>query len=139
MILCDNGIIKDQEPGSVVFSKLVDELSDDWWVETESIQSSGDIRWRCRPFGVFSSIGSAVFHTYLTAAGVILALSIFCSVILMQATRNLTDMWLVYWVSYTTQNSTGTPGILKTEPSLYFSTSSVVEQTSHLRDSHLDH
>ncbi|CAL4075675.1 unnamed protein product, partial [Meganyctiphanes norvegica] len=88
----------------------------------------------------YGSISNSVFHTYLTAMGAFLALGIFGTIILMQTTRNLTDMWLAYWVSQTTsQNSTGTQVILNTVPSLWFSTSSIVDHASHLRDPLLDH
>ena len=40
-----------------------------------------------------------VYMSYLKAVGYILTIAIFLSLILMQASRNLTDWWLSYWAS----------------------------------------
>ncbi|XP_029175572.1 multidrug resistance-associated protein 7 [Nylanderia fulva] len=51
----------------------------------------------------------SVYTCYLKAVGQYLAISIFLSMILMQSSKNVTDLWLSYWVTHsntTTINST---------------------------------
>lgn len=50
-------------------------------------------------------LSTDVLNTYWTATGGWIGLLVLCSVILMQVTRNLSDVWLAYWVS---QNHTNT-------------------------------
>lgn len=49
----------------------------------------------------FGELSNAVYHTYISAVGGVLTAAIFFSIVLMQGSRNLTDMWLAYWVSQT--------------------------------------
>ncbi|KAK3858134.1 hypothetical protein Pcinc_035658 [Petrolisthes cinctipes] len=52
-------------------------------------------------------LSGKVYMTYITAVGAALTLTIFITFVLMQTSRNLTDMWLAYWVSHATaSNST---------------------------------
>lgn len=52
----------------------------------------------------------SVYTCYIKAIGQYLAISIFLSMILMQSSKNITDLWLSYWVTHTnaTSNSTDT-------------------------------
>jgi len=53
----------------------------------------------------------SVYTCYIKAIGRYLAISIFLSMILMQSSKNITDLWLSYWVTHanaTATNSTDT-------------------------------
>lgn len=53
----------------------------------------------------------SVYTCYIKAIGQYLAISIFLSMILMQSSKNITDLWLSYWVTHanaTALNSTDT-------------------------------
>lgn len=53
----------------------------------------------------------SVYTCYIKAVGRYLAISIFLSMILMQSSKNITDLWLSYWVTHsntTANNSTDT-------------------------------
>lgn len=57
-----------------------------------------------------SEVGSVqfgVYASYWKAIGHILSLTVFCSIIFMQISRNLTDWWLAHWVTNQGGNSTG--------------------------------
>lgn len=63
----------------------------------------------------------SVYACYLKATGRYLAISIFLSMILMQSSKNFTDLWLSYWVTHanaTAANSTDTSGLGKLQ--LYY-------------------
>ncbi|KAG0729444.1 Multidrug resistance-associated protein 7 [Chionoecetes opilio] len=63
-----------------------------------------------------------VLTTYLTAVGIPLVCLILLSLTLMQASRNLTDLWLAYWVSHVTQpNTTGLELFLQQPPAPWLS------------------
>lgn len=53
----------------------------------------------------YGELSNAVYVTYATAVGGILTAAIFFSFILMQGSRNLTDIWLAYWVSEVTSDN----------------------------------
>ncbi|XP_042231259.1 ATP-binding cassette sub-family C member 10-like [Homarus americanus] len=133
VISIQNGEINSQGPPSVVLPKLLsaEELSDDWWDETESVETKSSGAVSRRPsLDIFATghgkstdsirkgdneeerdygeLSSSVYYTYIVALGSVLSLTIFLSMILMQSSRNLTDMWLAYWVSQVTgRNSSG--------------------------------
>lgn len=58
-----------------------------------------------------------VYTTYCSAVGYGLVVVILFAVILMQVTRNSTDLWMAYWVTHTPINSTQNYLL---EPSSYF-------------------
>lgn len=61
----------------------------------------------------------SVYTSYLDAIGRYLAISIFLSMILMQSSKNVTDLWLSYWVTHannTTINSTERSEVRKLQP-----------------------
>lgn len=63
----------------------------------------------------------SVYACYLKATGRYLAISIFLSMILMQSSKNFTDLWLSYWVTHanaTAANSTDTSRLGKLQ--LYY-------------------
>ncbi|XP_068230080.1 ATP-binding cassette sub-family C member 10 isoform X2 [Palaemon carinicauda] len=128
-----NGTIESQGPPAVILSNLLtpDELSDDWWNEAD-VDSSGEVS-RRPSLDIFTTtdftpakpaerrkgsheeerdygeLNAAVYLTYFSAVGAFLAVAIAISLILMQTSRNLTDLWLSYWVTQVTRiNSTGT-------------------------------
>lgn len=45
-------------------------------------------------------VNFAVYYAYFKAIGIYLAISIFISMLLMQSTRNISDLWLSYWVTH---------------------------------------
>ncbi|XP_011138357.1 multidrug resistance-associated protein 7 isoform X2 [Harpegnathos saltator] len=58
----------------------------------------------------------SVYTCYIKAVGQYLAISILLSMILMQSSKNITDLWLSYWVTHTnttTINSTDTSTVKK--------------------------
>lgn len=58
----------------------------------------------------------SVYTCYIKAVGRYLAISILFSMILMQSSRNITDLWLSYWVTHanaTATNSTDTSTLQK--------------------------
>ncbi|KYM96883.1 PREDICTED: multidrug resistance-associated protein 7 [Cyphomyrmex costatus] len=58
----------------------------------------------------------SVYTCYIKAIGRYLAISIFLSMILMQSSKNITDLWLSYWVTHanaTATNSTDTSSLGK--------------------------
>ncbi|KAK8730961.1 hypothetical protein OTU49_007721 [Cherax quadricarinatus] len=125
IINVQNGTVESQGPPAVILPKLLsgEELSDDWWDEATDPKLSGAINRRLsvdifatgygrstesshrsdteeeRDFGELSG---AVYWTYISAVGGLLAVAIFIAIILMQTSRNLTDMWLAHWVSHAT-------------------------------------
>lgn len=63
----------------------------------------------------------SVYTCYIKAIGRYLAISIFLSMILMQSSKNITDLWLSYWVTHanaTATNSTDTSSLGKLQ--LYY-------------------
>lgn len=63
----------------------------------------------------------SVYMSYIKATGRYLAISIFLSMILMQSSKNITDLWLSYWVTHTNAtvtNSTDTSSLGKLQ--LYY-------------------
>lgn len=63
----------------------------------------------------------SVYTCYVKAIGRYLAISIFLSMILMQSSKNITDLWLSYWVTHanaTVTNSTDTSRLGKLQ--LYY-------------------
>ncbi|XP_047483384.1 ABC transporter C family member 13-like [Penaeus chinensis] len=137
VIRMDNGVIESQGPPAVILPSLVspEELSDEWWEDAEDPQVSG-AKLRRISLDVFAAgqskatdamrkidemeerdygeLSNAVYVTFATAVGGILTAAIFFSFILMQGSRNLTDIWLAYWVSQvTSDNSTGSTVLLQ--------------------------
>jgi len=53
-------------------------------------------------------LDSAVYRTYWHAVGTALAITVLLSMLLMQASRNLSDWWLAYWVSHSDPNHNAT-------------------------------
>ncbi|XP_038071457.1 multidrug resistance-associated protein 7-like [Patiria miniata] len=57
-----------------------------------------------------------VYKAYWNAVGCVLASSVLIAMFLMQASRNMTDWWLSYWVSHTHSsvpiNASSSPGVL---------------------------
>lgn len=133
VISVQNGEIVSQGPPAVILPNLLsaEELSDDWWDEVVDSQSSGAV-FRRTSLDIFATgqgkssdpaqknehgneeerdygeLSSAVYYTYITAVGGVLTVAIFLAIVLMQGSRNLSDMWLAYWVSQTAgENSTG--------------------------------
>lgn len=75
----------------------------------------------------------SVYACYIKAVGKYLAISIFLSMILMQSSRNMTDVWLSYWVTHintTTTNSTDTSTFGKLE--LYYDNYSIHDTKYYL-------
>lgn len=62
----------------------------------------------------------SVYTCYINAIGRYLAISIFLSMVLMQSSKNITDLWLSYWVTHanTTTNSTDASSLGKLQ--LYY-------------------
>lgn len=58
-----------------------------------------------------------VYTTYCSAVGYGLVPVILLAVILMQVTRNTTDLWMAYWVTHMPANSTQNYFL---EPNIYF-------------------
>ncbi|KAK7074110.1 Multidrug resistance-associated protein 7, partial [Halocaridina rubra] len=136
IISMHNGTVESQGPAAVILSDLLsyEELSDDWWDEVVDSQSTGAVARRpsldiftaaeATPSKLlartrkgsrdeerdFGELSCAVYMTYITAIGGFLTAAIFLSLLLMQSSRNLTDMWLAYWVSHVTHadNTSGT-------------------------------
>lgn len=52
------------------------------------------------------TINTSVYTSYIRAIGFFLFLCIIISIVIMQASRNMTDWWLSYWVSNANNNST---------------------------------
>lgn len=73
-------------------------ISEDVTQETDSIlnEESRDI----------GTVDTSVYLFYLKSIGILLFISILISIVLMQASRNMTDWWLSYWVSNTQRNNT---------------------------------
>ncbi|KAI4498656.1 hypothetical protein M0802_006362 [Mischocyttarus mexicanus] len=72
-----------------------------------------------------------VYTSYITAVGRYLAISILISMILMQSSKNMTDLWLSYWVTSTnisSLNSTIKPLSQKLE---YYLSSSTVQDNNY--------
>ncbi|XP_045610459.1 ATP-binding cassette sub-family C member 10 [Procambarus clarkii] len=126
-----NGEIDSQGPPAVLLPKLVseEEISDDWWDEATNNQLSGAVASK-HSLDIFATghsksidttlrstteeerdygeLSGAVYWTYITSVGGMLSATVFFSMILMQASRNLTDMWLAHWVSQVhKENSSG--------------------------------
>jgi len=61
------------------------------------------------------TIQFSVYTCYVNAVGRYLAISIFLAMILMQSSRNITDLWLSFWVTHAnvTSNSTDMAGFGK--------------------------
>ncbi|XP_032672438.1 multidrug resistance-associated protein 7 isoform X2 [Odontomachus brunneus] len=103
---------------------------EDYLLSTESIESDLDVQSMKIPPIEFSLAGNkeidplldkevmekgtvhfSVYMYYTKAVGRYLAISILLSMILMQSSKNITDLWLSYWVTHTnatTTNSTDT-------------------------------
>uniref|UniRef100_UPI00358DFD85 ATP-binding cassette sub-family C member 10 n=1 Tax=Myxine glutinosa TaxID=7769 RepID=UPI00358DFD85 len=56
------------------------------------------------------SVKLTVYAAYWRAVGTPLVLLVLCSLLLMQASRNITDWWLSYWISNTKGNETPSVG-----------------------------
>ncbi|XP_059617131.1 ATP-binding cassette sub-family C member 10 [Phlebotomus argentipes] len=114
--------------GRVTHSELMNDFSDD---ETEEMEETG-------PESVFTSvqleasideekksvdsimleesreygtIKSGVIFSYWKAMSNAVAFTVFLAIILMQASRNISDVWLAHWVSQYGQNTTGDPSV----------------------------
>ena len=70
-----------------IISEERDELLDEESVETGTVKFS-------------------VYSTYIGAIGRYLAISIFLSMLLMQCSRNFTDLWLSFWVTHANETAT---------------------------------
>uniref|UniRef100_A0A3Q3ALX2 ATP-binding cassette sub-family C member 10 n=1 Tax=Kryptolebias marmoratus TaxID=37003 RepID=A0A3Q3ALX2_KRYMA len=79
---------QDEEPGSL--SELCVDHDPDLLGEEQ--KQAGGLAWR-------------VYQTYWFAVGGVLAASILMSLILMQASKNVSDWWLSYWISTLKNNS----------------------------------
>ncbi|XP_043489860.1 ATP-binding cassette sub-family C member 10 [Polistes fuscatus] len=72
-----------------------------------------------------------VYTSYVTAVGRYLAISILISMILMQSSKNMTDLWLSYWVTHTnisSFNSTIKPLSIKLR---YYLSNSTVQNNNY--------
>lgn len=66
------------------------------------------------------TIRFGVYASYMGAIGRYLAMSIFLSMLLMQSSRNFTDLWLSFWVTHANETSTnGTNTTNTTDPTKF--------------------
>lgn len=111
---------------------------EDYLLSTESMESDLDVQSMKVPPIEFSLAGNkeidplldkevmekgtvqfSVYMSYIKAVGRYLAISILLSMILMQSSKNITDLWLSYWVTHvnaTAANSTDTSTLKNPHP-----------------------
>lgn len=75
-----------------------------------------------------------VYTSYITAVGRYLAISILISMLLMQSSKNITDLWLSYWVTHTNISSFNSTSIkpLSEKLEYYFNNNTVQNDNYYL-------
>lgn len=73
----------------------------------------------------------SVYACYVKAVGRYLAISILLAMILMQSSKNITDLWLSYWVTHTNATETNSTDTATLKTSLFYHDSYSLHNTNY--------
>ncbi|XP_069116797.1 ATP-binding cassette sub-family C member 10-like [Argopecten irradians] len=116
VVVMDDGVISNIGPPSAVLAntKFADNQDSEEWTETshDTDQSGGGqdgtlVGKEEKETGV---VKLSVYKSYWRAVGNCLAPCVLLALLFMQASRNINDWWLSYWVSHSNSTINDTPG-----------------------------